>query len=831
MKYNIITSNLKAEIWFMLFFAVILFGGCSGSDDNSEQEQGELISILQKNKWISRDASCGFGEYDHTWVDLESTTLYFTTSNTGIIYWSQKDYDSDLGNSHNTDYVPFKYSISGNQIEVQSDYDINYLRYSNGTLSDNSGVYQSYPMDKGDYDLIKEISPKTGKCGEELSYLYNPKTHGLSIFGSGDMDDYTSNNQPWHDLYIEEVMIEAGCTSIGKNAFTNVQHVTDVNLPSSLVSIGDNAFAGTLITEVTIPPSLKSIGASAFASCKYLKKVILDDNIEEIKEYAFEGSNISTNTLVMPKNLKKVGDMAFSSWKVTTGTLKLNENLETIGNAVFNGIKGTISIPNSVKSIGNLAFDGSFNKVVVGTGLKTLSSGAFGGSLSSGSMYVNLGVPLDIDGDVMASDNQHKWTLYVPKGSKNAYQANQYWKGFRSIVEDANLVSGNGNPEDGNGNDNNENQVGKDEKEQNAIDAKDNRRGNISSHFSGNGTKTSPYLIRNAADLRLLSDKCREGNTYKDEYFKLVSDIIINSNVTNSRGECNSSDNFERWIPIGCFKESPFCGTFDGNGHTIKGVFVNRKVRGAAGLFGYFAGNINNLTIKDSYIENIGYTAGFAGKAFYFNKYKPQIETCVNYAVIKGTDGYTGGLVGSGNYCKIFKSKNYGNISTDYFAGGIAGFIYEGGATIQDCVNYGNIIGNRTKHKPCIGGIVAVLGSSTSASYIYNSINKGNVSGNDTYEHNVSGITCLFYKGKISNCVNTGNILYDGNKGCSIISNKKEGVYSDTFYLETTGKGIGTSMTEKQMKASSFIEKLNANSKILNCSSWIVDNDGFPTLK
>ena len=166
-----------------------------------------------------------------------------------------------------------------------------------------------------------------------------------------------------------------------------------------------------------------------------------------------------------------------------------------------------------------------------------------------------------------------------------------------------------------------------------------------------------------------MSDKCREGNTYKDEYFKLVSDIVINSNVTNSRGECNSSDNF------------------DGNGHTIKGVFVNRKVRGAAGLFGYFAGNINNLTIKDSYIENIGYTAGFAGKAFYFNKYKPQIETCVNYAVIKGTDGYTGGLVGSGNYCKIFKSKNYGNISTDYFAGGIAGFIYEGGATIQDCVN------------------------------------------------------------------------------------------------------------------------------------------------
>ena len=49
----------------------------------------------------------------------------------------------------------------------------------------------------------------------------------------------------------------------------------------------------------------------------------------------------------------------------------------------------------------------------------------------------------------MASDNQSKWTLYVPKGSKAAYQANQYWRGFKSIVEDASLVSGNGEPGNG----------------------------------------------------------------------------------------------------------------------------------------------------------------------------------------------------------------------------------------------------------------------------------------------------------------------------------------------------------------------------------------------
>lgn len=75
------------------------------------------------------------------------------------------------------------------------------------------------------------------------------------------------------------------------------------------------------------------------------------------------------------------------------------------------------------------------------------------------------------------------------------------------------------------------------------------------------------------------------------------------------------------------------------------------------------------------------------------------------------------------------------------------------------------------------------------------------------------------------------NIVYDGNKGHAIISNKQGGSYSEIFYLETKGKGVGTPMTEKQMKDPSFIEKLNINSKTLNGLYWIIDKDGLPTLK
>ena len=273
------------------------------------------------------------------------------------------------------------------------------------------------------------------------------------------MNDYSTTNQPWHNFYIENVEIQDGCTSIGANAFTNIQHLTKIELPRTLTEIGANSFAGTLITKLTIYDNVVKIGEGAFSNCKYLKTVYLSDNIEEIGADAFYACPVTTTAFSLPKTLKNIGDRAFMGWKM--GTLNLNDNLKTIGNACFTGVKGTINIPNSVKSIGGLAFEGSFNKVVIGTGLTDLAKSAFASTASSGQFYVNLGVPLTMDGcifngNVSDNDIQKKWTLYVPKGSKTAYSSNVYWKKFGSIVEDTSLTSGNGEPDDSGNNGNGE---------------------------------------------------------------------------------------------------------------------------------------------------------------------------------------------------------------------------------------------------------------------------------------------------------------------------------------------------------------------------------------
>ena len=385
-----------------------------------------------------RDASYGEGDKDHAWLDVEHTTLYFTSDREGVMYWVQRDYDTDLGNHKTYDYKNFTYAVLGKDITLDTEEGTNNLVYSGQFLTEGSNIYEKAAIGSGDYELLEKIAPKTGTCGSKLAFAYSPKTRELRISGKGKMKDYTVSSQPWHNYDIESVVIEEGCTYIGKSAFAGFFRLGTIQLPSSILEIGDEAFAETTITKVSIPDNVEIIGSGAFLNCSYLQRVYLSKKLKIIGDGAFAGCAIKHQNLTLPDNVEEVGDNAFAGWQA--GTLTLNEGLKIIGMSAFIGVNGTVKIPNSVESIGFLAFDGAFSKVVIGTGLKKLCKGAFGGSLSSGSMYVNLGVPLDVEGDIMASDNQYRWTLYVPKGSKNVYKANQYWRGFKSIMSPLELV-------------------------------------------------------------------------------------------------------------------------------------------------------------------------------------------------------------------------------------------------------------------------------------------------------------------------------------------------------------------------------------------------------
>ena len=86
-----------------------------------------------------------------------------------------------------------------------------------------------------------------GKCGDNAEWFFDETTGTLIISGSGDMWDYSATEPEWvikHGIYIKEVNISYGITSIGAGSFKNCLNLETVYIPSSVVRIGAGAFDG-----------------------------------------------------------------------------------------------------------------------------------------------------------------------------------------------------------------------------------------------------------------------------------------------------------------------------------------------------------------------------------------------------------------------------------------------------------------------------------------------------------------------------------------------------------------------------------------------------------
>ena len=852
----------------LFFFTIVLFGACSDGDADNSIDSGQpsatMVNTLKGNKWTSNYYHAN--EYSYgVEIERQIFTLYFLTENTGLEYQVFR-YENSTDKNRDTYSIPFTYQVEGNQIFINYYENTDVLVYTDKALLNKGNSYHTYyeatPMTVADYEFLDELGLKTGKCGTDLTYFYNKETHLLTIEGKGEMSDYTSSNQPWHDCYIEQVAIKEGVTSVGDNAFTAIQHLAEVNFPNTLTKIGKKAFSDILISEIIIPESVVEIGDYAFSDCKNLKAFYwYDDNstLQILGKGAFMNApitkkiNSTTNSypkFKLPPNLVSIGDFAFMGAVIRE--LEMNDRLKTIGNTVFTGVTGTITVPNSVESIGGLAFEGAFSKVVIGTGLKSLAKAAFSNE-GAGEMYVNLGTPLDVDGMIFANGEEIQWNLYVPNKCKTAYSGKSPWNKFKAIYEDSSL---DGKNDEGEIEDDEASNTNIDEEELDNRDAEDYRRGPVSSSLSGNGTATSPYLISSAADLRYFSDAVRSGNIFKGKYVKLTSDITINKNVLDDNGEFIGNDsNLEKWIPIGRYDPSYFfCGIFDGNNHVISGVYYNRPDGNDAGLFGKILGTVKNVTVKDSYISGCSNVGGIIGscssnydsskiqtsiKEYYDNRtLRSSIENCHNYGCVKSKDTNSGGIVGKADYYKnpqprIKKCSNFGKILGYRKVGGIVGM--SNCEYIFDCYNQGSVTSSYTVSHA--GGIVGSMYQAKGV--IRNCINKGVVSSDG---NKVAGICGMFgyMSSLMTNCVNVANVS-GASPGALVGCMWKSCTVKKNYFLFIRGlNGYGkkdggtysdnSSMVESEMKSEEILDNLNS-SVGTTYSKWKFGKDGYPTLE
>jgi BspA type Leucine rich repeat region (6 copies)/Domain of unknown function (DUF6383) len=232
---------------------------------------------------------------------------------------------------------------------------------------------------------------------------------------------------------------------INKSAFYNCSYLTcDLILPTSIEFIGDNAFNGCtgMTGNLIIPNKVTYIGDSTFKNCNYIRGLNLSKSITSIGNSAFYNCRCLLGDLNIPKAVKRIGSCAFAFCGFD-GNISLGDSLINIGDQAFyncRGLNGDLVIPNSLTDIGNYAFEGCYNingKLTIPNSVKSICREAFAVFNSLTSIKAESKTPVDLtnSSNVFSGVNKTTCTLYVPKGSKTAYQSAVQWKDFLNIVE------------------------------------------------------------------------------------------------------------------------------------------------------------------------------------------------------------------------------------------------------------------------------------------------------------------------------------------------------------------------------------------------------------
>lgn len=134
---------------------------------------------------------------------------------------------------------------------------------------------------------------------------------------------------------LQKVELAEGIKFIDNQAFYYCDHLQSINFPSTLTSIGYEAFRETDLSEVNIPGSVENIGSNAFYRNKNLKKLTFGEGLVNIEGTAFSEC-VSIDSIVCPSTLRTIGDATFSGCK-NLKQISLNEGLVSINSYAFSG--------------------------------------------------------------------------------------------------------------------------------------------------------------------------------------------------------------------------------------------------------------------------------------------------------------------------------------------------------------------------------------------------------------------------------------------------------------------------------------------------------------
>ena len=339
----------------------------------------------------------------------------------------------------------------------------------------------------------------------------------------------------------------------------------------------------------------------------------------------------------------------------------------------------------------------------------------------------------------------------------------------------------------------------------------------------------SKYLNKEIALCRNLNFKSKY--SYSDSENTNYGDVNNDGKTESLINEMQTGEGFN---PIYEFR-----GEFYGENNLIDNFYVNKS--GNAGLFIYVTGNIHDITIKGNITSQTSYAGVFADSGY------NTIENVNNYATINGNSA---GMIA---FCRgkmeVINCNNFGDIEGKSAVGGICGDCFLG--QITNCKNEGTIKSSHSANYG-VGGICGNIASNTEASF-NNCINTGEIIYDGTkgnwYFGGTGGLIGLI-RGSVTakNCVNLGKVTSTSYQGaiCGMElhyfdTNEKYEVINSFMLdnVELTTGSISTDESATKFQISEIpdvIEKLNSyiaenNLDKQGWKTWEQGENGYPELK
>ena len=301
------------------------------------------------------------------------------------------------------------------------------------------------------------------------------------------------------------------------------------------------------------------------------------------------------------------------------------------------------------------------------------------------------------------------------------------------------------------------------------------------------------YLISSPDELMWFDKNAKMINSAK-----LLADITINEDVSGS----DATSQKYKWTPIGT-DSSKYTGTFDGNGHTISGLYINSTAANT-GMFGRIGSSavVKNLTLADSVIRS---TKNYTGAITGYIDDAASVTNCHTKNSVQITAAkYTGGITGyQDDTSTLTRCSNAAEVTGANNVGGISGYNWsKSSASLTDSYNRGSVSGSNL-----VGGICAQIYIGGTVSDVYN---LGTVQATGT----AGGITGVFRWGTIKSAYNAGIVKATAKGGVAgrLEASSSSRTVQNVFYSDeyeavgnlngcTIQNGTATAKTSDGLKA------------------------------